>query len=59
MSKELIRAAEIIKEECSKHDECKNCFYGCIKEGLQSCFLEVYINCPSIWDLYEWEEKND
>lgn len=60
MSKELINAAKLIKEECNKHNECEKCFYGYInEEGLIDCIVEGYRNCPSIWDLSKLEENND
>ena len=58
MSKALIMAAELIKEECSKHKECKECFYGCVnEEGLTDCIIVNYEYSPSQWDLLELEKK--
>lgn len=58
MSKALMMAAKLIKEECNKHDECKECFYGYIhEEGLIGCIVEGYRNCPNEWDLSELEKK--
>lgn len=57
MSKALIMAVELIKEECSKHEVCKECFYGCVDEkGLTDCIIDDYYP-PSEWDLSELEKK--
>ncbi len=58
MSKALINAAKLIKEECSKHEDCKECFYGCVdEEGLTDCIINGYDYSSSQWDLSELEEK--
>ena len=56
MSKELINAAKLIKEECSKHKDCIGCFYNTVSED---CVVDNYEYSPSQWDLLELEEKND
>ncbi len=58
MSKALVKAVQLIKEECSKHKECRECFYGSIdEEGYDTCIIENYELSPSQWDLSELEKK--
>ena len=59
MSKALIMAVELIKEECSKHEKCKECFYWCVdEESIAGCIIEDYKYFPRQWDLSELEKKN-
>lgn len=58
MSKALIMAAELIKEECNKHELCNECFYGCKDErGFINCIVDDYEHSPNEWDLLELEKK--
>ncbi len=58
MSNELIMAAELIKEECSKHKDCTGCFYGCVDGGgVTNCIINGCGDCPVGWNLSELEKK--
>jgi len=60
MSKSLIRAVELIKEECSKHENCIECFYSCIdEEGFTGCIVDSYGVSPEKWNLSRLGKKND
>ena len=60
MSKALIMASELIKEECSKYQTCKECFFGREdEEGDNFCTIDDLECSPSHWDLSKLEEKND
>ncbi len=56
MSKALLYAAKLIKEECSKYKDCIGCFYNTVSED---CVVDNYENSPAGWNLSELEEKND
>ena len=55
MSEKLINAIQVIKEECSKHLSCENCFYGIgDEESFFGCVMDAGCDLddvPSDWDL--------